>query len=120
VKAKTAFISGHGDLSQGEFTAIYVPWIDAAIRDGITHFVVGDFKGSDFFAQIYLTGKNVVVYHMFNSPRHNAGQFPTIGGFSDDESRDTAMTEASCMDIAWVRPGKEKSGTALNLARRKK
>ncbi len=28
------------------------------------------------------------------------------------------MTAASTEDLAWVRPGREKSGTAKNLARR--
>jgi hypothetical protein len=28
------------------------------------------------------------------------------------------MTAASAFDIAWVRPGRERSGTAMNLLRR--
>jgi hypothetical protein len=71
-------------------------------------------------AQNYLLGKTdaVVVYHMFTSPRNNAG-FPTVGGFESDEARDNCMTADSHQDIAWVRPGREKSGTWKNLDRRK-
>ena len=59
------------------------------------------------------------VFHMFTSPRNNAGSFPTSGGFESDEARDEAMTGASTDDIGWVRPGRERSGTAKNLARRR-
>ena len=54
----------------------------------------------------YLVGKtpNVTVYHMFVAPRNNAG-WPCVGGFPDDESRDSAMTRVSNYDIAWVRNG---------------
>ena len=54
---------------------------------------------------------------MFESPRHNAG-FPTESGFQSDEERDIAMTYNSDRDIAWVRKGREKSGTQKNLDRR--
>lgn len=33
-------------------------------------------------------------------------------------ARDEALTAASTFDIAWVRPGRERSGTARNLQRR--
>jgi len=46
------------------------------------------------------------------------GQPPPMGGFTTDDERDAAMTMASDADIAWVRPGRKKSGTAKNLARR--
>ena len=55
---------------------------------------------------------------MFDYPRFNCG-WPTIGGFKSDEERDRAMTLASSVDIAWVRPGKENSCTAKNIERRK-
>ena len=35
-----------------------------------------------------------------------------------DEERDLAMSCASTDDIAWVRSGREKSGTAKNINRR--
>lgn len=121
MKSNTAYISGHGDLTPKEFSDHYAPAIDDAISKGITHFVVGDFRGTDLMAQVYLSIKpvTVTVYHMFSEPRNNPVNYPTMGGFKDDESRDAAMTAASSIDIAWVRPGREKSGTAKNIKRRK-
>ena len=58
-----------------------------------------------------------VVYHMLASPRNNAG-FPAIGGFASDTEHDARMTADSDQDIAWVRPGREKSGTQKNIDRR--
>ena len=77
-------------------------------------------KGVDFMAQEWLSvyGHPVTVFHMFDSPRWLLGQFPTVGGFTTDDERDAAMTAASDQDIAWVRPGREKSGTAKNIQRR--
>jgi hypothetical protein len=112
------FISGHLDLSEQEFQEHYAPRIDQAIARGAT-FVVGDARGADALAQEYLKrkGARATVYHMLESPRHNAG-FPTQGGFKNDLERDTAMTRDSTEDLAWIRPGREKSGTAKNLQRR--
>lgn len=114
-----AFISGHLDLSPDEFAEHYRPLIDAALAAGAT-FVVADARGADALAQAYLAERRAqaVVYHMFEAPRHNLGGFPTAGGFQSDAERDAALTRASTVDIAWVRPGRERSGTARNLARR--
>ena len=114
----THFISGHLTLSEAEFNEHYRPSIDAAITAGDS-FVVGDARGTDALAQEYLHGKtdSVVVYHMFTEPRNNAG-FNTCGGFKSDEERDAQMTADTDCDIAWVRPGREKSGTQKNLDRR--
>jgi hypothetical protein len=49
---------------------------------------------------------------------YESASFATKGEFKTDKQRDAAMTAASTIDIAWVRPGKEYSGTAQNLARR--
>lgn len=113
------YVSGHLDLTPAEFDAHYRPAIDAALARGEA-FMVGDARGTDAITQTYLLGKTaaVVVYHMFTSPRNNAG-FPTIGGFESDGDRDTRMTADSHQDIAWVRPGREKSGTQKNLDRRR-
>ena len=115
------FISGHLDLTPAEFDQHYKPALDAvlAVRD-TEGFVVGDARGADTLAQQYLADKNAVVYvyHMLEAPRFNAG-FPTQGGFKSDHERDAAMTLASDFDIAWVRPGREDSGTQRNLSRRK-
>ncbi len=114
------YISGHLDLTPAEFEAHYRPALDAALARGEA-FVVGDARGTDAMAQNYLLGKTtaVVVYHMFTAPRNNAG-FPMVGGFESDTPRDERMTADSHQDIAWVRPGREKSGTQKNLDRRKK
>jgi hypothetical protein len=114
----TNFVSGHLDLTPDEFDAHYRPAIDEALARGEA-FVLGDARGTDSLTQSYLLGKTtaVVVYHMFTSPRNNAG-FETIGGFESDEERDTQMTAASDQDIAWVRPGRKKSGTQKNIDRR--
>lgn len=114
------FVSGHLDLTPWEFQINYVSRLEAALNVG-GHFVVGDARGTDTMAQQWLKAHSAptTVYHMFDSPRNNAGH-QTLGGFSSDDERDSAMTSASQIDIAWVRPGREKSGTAKNLKRRTK
>ena len=118
------FISGHLDLTQDEFIKYYIPQLIKARRE-CASFVVGDARGADLHAQVYFARwcceTATTVYHMFDSPRHNVDElFTTIGGFTSDNERDAAMTNASDADIAWVRPGREKSGTAKNLQRRMK
>ena len=112
------FVSGHRDVTEDEFWDKYVPKISLALEEEC-RFVVGDYQGVDAMAQVFLkmSGANVTVYHMFDLPRNNLG-FPTEGGFENDEDRDAAMTVISDFDIAWVRDGKEKSGTAQNIQRR--
>lgn len=115
----TAFVSGHMRISDAEFEKHYVPLLQEAMAKG-HHFVVGDANGVDIMTQEYLwiNGiKPVTVYHMFERPRHNPG-YTTKGGFETDDNRDAAMTAFSDYDIAWVRPGRETSGTARNLKRR--
>jgi len=115
----TYFISGHLDLTRAEFAEHYEPAIKKAWGTG-GDFVVGDAQGADLLAQGSLKDlcADVVVYHMFTEPRNCKGH-PTKGGFKTDDERDAAMTAASQRDIAWVRPGRERSGTARNIARRK-
>lgn len=118
--SETFFVSGHLDLTSEEFAEHYAPRIRAAMTAGAS-FVVGDARGTDAMAQALLAEgdhRKVVVYHMLDAPRNNVGGFPTAGGFASDRTRDEAMTSASSADIAWIRPGREKSGTAKNLARR--
>jgi len=117
-KSKIFFISGHLDITAEEFKDHYQLRIEKALYKGC-FFTVGDARGTDTFAQKLLRDyPNVVVYHMFDHPRHNIGSHSTAGGFKSDEERDAAMTLASTHDIAWVRPGREKSGTAKNIKRR--
>lgn len=112
------FVSGHLDLTKDEFNTYYRPALDEALVRGDS-FVMGDAGGTDTLTQNYLLGKTkaVVVYHMLANPRHNTG-FKTIGGFTSDEERDAQMTADSDRDIAWVRPGRQKSGTQKNIDRR--
>lgn len=118
---KIAFISGHLDVDALDFKTHYIPKINEAIAKG-HYFVVGDAKGADALAQNYLYHNYhhlyVKVYHMLDKPRFNEGSFAAIGGFENDDDRDSAMTGASDYDIAWIRPGKENSGTAKNINRR--
>lgn len=118
---KTVFISGHKDVTDEEFKTYYVPHIHKAIAEGCS-FVVGDFDGVDLRAQIEISLRGdkdkITVYHMFEQPRFLVKGLKTKGGYTSDDERDAAMTSASSCDIAWVRPGKEKSGTAKNIARR--
>ena len=118
----TYFVSGHLDVTLDEFREHYAPRLAKILADDPdAAFVVGDARGCDLMTQIYLRDARalrVQVFHMFEKPRNNVGGFPTNGGFDTDSARDTAMTEASDTDIAWVRPGRTTSGTAANLARR--
>jgi hypothetical protein len=117
---KLYFISGHRDITMEEFNKYYIPKIEDAIKNR-GEFVVGDYVGVDIISQNYLKNrkiKNVTVYHMFNKPMNNVG-YKTVGGFITDEDRDRAMTLVSDIDIAWVRNGKELSGTQQNIDRRK-
>lgn len=121
-----AMISGHLDCTSQEFNDHYKPLIEVALQRGDS-FVVGDAPGADCDAQQFLAGfdAKVTVYHMFTSPRHNAGNFPTKGGYTADIGKDAAMTDESDYDIAWIRPEKHSSvsgrvsGTEANLFRRK-
>ncbi len=118
----TVMISGHLDLTQAEFDKYYKRKLDMAIKMGCD-FVIGDARGADVMAQEYLRDKgvSVTVYHpWYEGPRNNVGSYPVEYGYDSFTARDAAMTEASTKDIAWVRPGRSKSGTARNLARRKK
>ena len=123
MRNQIAFISGHRRITNEEFDKHYVPRLDAGMINGDI-FLVGDYYGVDDIAQRYMFSKkypesHIRVYHMFKEPRVCHSTFK-VGGFTSDESRDAEMTFASSYDIAWVRPGRENSGTAQNLARRQK
>lgn len=119
-----AMISGHLDLTEEEFKEHYDDLIYAAVlaRDGI---VIGDAPGADTMAQRTLSAWGypyVTIYYnaQWAGPRNNIGAWKTIAVGMKPYEKDAAMTAASDYDIAWVRPGKEKSGTAANLKRRVK
>jgi hypothetical protein len=118
---KTYFISGHRNVTPAEFEEHYAGRIRSAVGEG-AKFVVGDYHGVDTMAQQLLKDlgvQHVTVYHMFTSPRNNAG-FPTRGGFDSDDERDQAMTLVSDKDILWIRPSAagKNSGTEQNKQRR--
>jgi hypothetical protein len=119
MKELVGFVSGHLDLTEEEFARHYAPKISEAVARGC-RFVVGDARGADLLFQQHARaqGLEVTVFHMFAGPRNNVGSFQAVGGFTSDAERDQAMTAASGFDVAWVRPGRERSGTAKNLARR--
>ncbi len=114
----TVFVSGHLDLTEDEFAEHYEPLLEKSLANGYD-FIVGDARGCDAMAQRWLREHKapVIVFHMFETARNNF-DFPCRGGFDSDNARDEAMTRASDCDIAWVRKGREKSGTAKNIKRR--
>lgn len=117
------FISGHRDITPDEFDKYYLEILDKLAEDHTNTFVVGDYQGVDFMAQQALaemvSPERVTVYHMFDKPRNLASKsFNLKGGYQSDEERDAAMTHDSTDDIAWIRRGKEQSGTAQNILRR--
>lgn len=122
------FISGHRNVTDIEFKAYQSRIDELVLIHSLTknplRFIVGDYYGVDAMAQDYLasianpTIFDVVVYHMFDSPRNNVHAYPTVGGFESDHDRDMAMTLASDDDIAYVRSGRVGSGTSQNLLRR--
>jgi hypothetical protein len=121
----TYFISGHRDLTWEEFAKWYAPAISRTLStDNRATFVVAECDGADRMAQDYLLACGVApigvtVYHMLKSPRYLAHRgMRTLGGFTSDEERDAAMTKDSDYDIAFIRKGKELSGTAQNILRR--
>lgn len=118
---RTAMISGHRDITGKEFEQHYRQRIDNAIKAN-HRFVVGDAPGVDRIALRYLLSKgaHVTLYHPFEYPRvPHPRNLPCRGGYASYKERDAAMTAASDYDIAWVRPGRENSGTAYNIRRRK-
>lgn len=130
---KIYFVSGHLDITEDEFEKYYIQKINDAVSNNCA-FVIGDARGTDSFAQKYLHSMaydKVTIYHMCDKPRNNFGTFKTIGGFNDDDTRDTQMTRDSTNDILWIRPIEEQkkrlgkkynpnhiSGTQKNMIRR--
>jgi len=121
MKKLCVFVSGHLTLTDEEFNEHYAkPLVDAVMMG--CRFVVGDAAGCDTMVQEALSRVRApyVVYHMFDKPRNNVADAQCVGGFTSDDERDAAMTNASDFDIAWVRPGGrgKKSGTMKNIKRR--
>lgn len=124
----TYFISGHRDITQKEFEENYGSIIKNIVNNnspGSIRFIMGDYYGVDIMAQNYLIDNlnfppdRICVYHMFDKPRNIHPRIENrVGGFSNDEERDAAMTRDSHIDIAFVRDHLKLSGTAMNILRR--
>lgn len=125
------FVSGHRDLTQEEFDLHYKPVIRKVTKETLpVSFVIGDCEGADRMAAEYIcdfSSSDIHIYHIFTDPRFRVIPFCDNeaehnifyhGGYQSDMERDTAMTEASDFDIAYIRPGRKKSGTAQNILRR--
>lgn len=125
----TYFISGHRDLTQEEFNEHYVPTLENILKKNpMANFVVGDWEGCDTMALEWLISHrdypDVYVYYVDEvrvtycgeqlNNFYNVMLRPCI---SYDEC-DSRMTQDSDFDVAWIRPGKEDSHTAMNIKRR--
>ena len=122
----TYFISGHRDITDTEFEINYKPAIEYVVETNENaKFVIGDCYGVDILAQNYLVDTlnvdpdRITVYHAYNAPRNLNPKITNIrGGYSSHPAKDVAMTKDSAYDIAFVREGKNTSGTAQNILRR--
>ena len=124
-KIRTYFISGHRNITEKQFEKYKDVLYNVAVYNDASCFVVGDYHGVDIMAQNYLMDvleiepDRITVYHMFDSPRNiNPKITRTKGGYQTDEERDSAMTNDSMFDIAFVANNKVMSGTAENILRR--
>lgn len=122
---KTYFISGHRDVTHSDFIKYRTVLSEIIEKTPDALFVVGDYHGSDIFAQNYLIDEleinpnQITVYHMFDEPRNvNPKITNLVGGFQTDEERDFAMTSVSFKDVAFVKDHTKMSGTAQNILRR--
>lgn len=122
---KIFFISGHRDITSAEFNILYKPAIQKAIADYDAFFIMGDYEGADIMAQNYLVNElnydinKITVFHIGNAPMNiNPKIINRVPNYGDDIARDSAMTKHSDYGIAFVRVGKENSGTAQNILRR--
>lgn len=120
------FVSGHRDLTKEEFEEHYVPRINDVInRDNCVNFVVGDWEGCDFLFMNYIQKfedyeYGYITIYCVQESRIGCFDHKTVGiRYCDTyDECDAAMTEDSDFDIAWIRPGKEDSHTAMNIKRR--
>lgn len=125
----TYFVSGHRDLTQEEFNEHYIPLIDKVMKeDPWAEFVVGDWEGCDtMFVEHLLTNPNypdTIIVYADECVMKPLGEDPLnfsriyFKECSNYDECDEWMTYNSDFDIAWIRPGRENSHTALNIKRR--
>ena len=119
------FVSGHRNLTEKEFFDHYVPKIEKVMReDKSASFVVGDWEGCDsmflnFIRHTYFIQPRIHVYYV-NTPRVDLEELDNVNLYNKStyDECDASMTRDSDFDIAWIRPGREDSHTALNIKRR--
>lgn len=120
------FVSGHRDLTPEEFEEHYALLIYGLImEDTFAEFYVGDWEGCDSMFMDYIEDNFVdTTVHIVcvDSPRLSINPDSKnkliIHKYNTYDECDSAMTHNTQLDIAWVRPGKENSHTALNIKRR--
>jgi len=110
------FISGHINLTQGEFDIHYKPAIDDSLKKN-GRYVLGNAAGADTMALDYLLKKgvdphNITIYFYDKYKRDLTKKYTDRGiqvqmGFTSYTNRDAKMTEDSTIDILWVRPRDE-------------
>ena len=125
----TYFISGHRDLTQEECVKHYIPTLENILKnDPMANFVVGDWEGCDKMAIEWLISHrdypDVYIYYVdevrvtfFGEKLINFYNVMLRPCASYDEC-DSRMTQDSDFDVAWIRPGREDSHTAMNIKRR--
>lgn len=124
-REKTYFVSGHRNITEGQFEKYKSELANIVKERPDALFVVGDYHGVDIMVQNFLLDElqidphQITVYHMFDAPRNvNPNVINTVGGFECDEDRDAAMTMASSHDVAFVADHTKLSGTGMNILRR--
>lgn len=110
---KTAFISGHTDLSGEEFLLHYAKRLKEAVKKN-HNFVMAGAHGADLLCLNYLivvkkiSPSRISIYlHEKYSDRFEILQslgLKVYSGFSTHSGKDAMMTKYSDYDIAWLRP----------------
>lgn len=125
MKKKTYFISGHSTIDVKDFMKLYIPLLDAALKED-AYFVIGDCDGVDAMAQSYLKQRidesehdRVKVFYKGDVPQNFLSmKFMAIGNFVSHTEAAVAMTLCSDEDIVCVDEDKRASLTASNVLRR--
>ena len=121
------FVSGHRNLTQEEFDNFYAPKIDNIVNgDNCASFVVGDWEGLDSMFIDYMSKfedweYGFITIYCVDKPRVDYQKLHNnvcIHCCSNYDECDASMTKNSDFDIAWIRPGRGDSHTALNIKRR--
>lgn len=115
------FVSAHNDLTDEEFLLYYRDRLLGAIQNGGT-FLITDGKGADEKIARFLRDNKgyTTIYHLYNRPNHNYGNFLTKGGYNNEIERDIAMSIDSTQDILWIKSCRDKSRVSENFIRRLK